>query len=751
LTLSEDVRLVTLVGPAGVGKTRLALEAGNQMAASYPGGVSFVDLTSIHNPALVLTAIAQTLGIGRTQNRSLLERLEDHLGAREVLLILDNVEQVVAAAPQLADLLARCSGVTLLVTSREPLHLQWEHSIQIRPLPVPDPQHLPPLEELYRIPAVALFVQRVRAIDAQFGLSADSAPIIAELCVRLDGLPLAIELAAARMRLLSPQMILDRLDHRFSLLRWHAQDMPARQRTLHSAIGWSYDLLGEGEQRLFRHIGVFVSSFTLEAVEALEAALPSDAVDPLEVLDGISSLVDKSLVVVEPVGENEVRYRLLESVREYALEQLTICDECDRVREAHAAYFLEFAERGAPELGHAGQVDWFSRLERECDNLRAAVQWFGASSQTELQLRLLTATWYFCWTRGYMAEGTRCLKRALTHAHGIDPAVRARALSALAILLLSQGELAQAEPMLEEAQELAHAANDLPSVAQALTGLGLLAQRRRQWKQSARFLDEARACARGVEDAPGMAYALVHLGVTTLFEGNHDRAEQLLGEAEAAYQRLADLRNAHTTRAWLAYLAGSRGDMPRAAELWQPCIEFATHARDIRVLYHCANIAIWLMAERGDPEPMARLVGAQRALLQRTGFTPGTWGQTHSADAAEAIQARLTPEAFDAALTAGRLLTDQQLADLATSMLTSQAHSCGRVESHEHKRGSSLLSEREEEVLRLVAEGLSNKGIAKELIISPSTVNYHLTSVFNKLGVNTRAHAVAAAAQRQLL
>jgi non-specific serine/threonine protein kinase len=317
--------------------------------------------------------------------------------------------------------------------------------------------------------------------------------------------------------------------------------------------------------------------------------------------------------------------------------------------------------------------------------------------------------------------------------------------------LLSQGALEQAELILEEARELSRHVEDRSSVAQAITGLGLLAQRRGQWEQSARLLEEARACARGVEDARGMTHALVHYGISILFQGDEERAEQILGEAEAAYQALADLRNLYTTRAWLAYLAGRRGDMARATEFLQPCFEFGTDMHDTRVVFHCTNVVIWLGAERGDPERMARLIGAQRALLQRTGFTPGTWSRTCSADAAASIQSRLGPEAFEAALIEGRLLTDQQMAALGISVLTGEASLCSPAEVHTQHRSESVLSEREQEVLRLVAEGLPNKGIAHQLIISPSTVNYHLTSDFNKLGVNTRAQAVAAAAQRDLL
>jgi predicted ATPase/transcriptional regulator with XRE-family HTH domain len=385
LLIGGTARLLTLIGPAGVGKTRLALEVGNRFGDAFPDGIWWVDLTPIRDPAEVPSAIAERLGLPDAGPTPLLDRLSVCLQARQTLLILDNFEQVLPAAPVLDTLLGMAPGLTLLVTSRELLHLRAEQTLPVSPFALPDPDHLPPLEELSQIPSVALFLQRAQMINPGFRLTDENAQAVAELCVHLDGLPLAIELAAARTQLLSPQMLLERLEHRLSLFHWEAQDLPVRQHTLRAAIAWSYELLAHDEQILFRRLGIFVGGFTLEAAEAIVADGRDHTVD---VLEGVGSLVDKSLVLSEEDGAGGRRFRLLESVRNYALEQVTSCDEGEVVGHAHARYFLELTERAAPELVVRTQRAWFLRLEQEHGNLRAALRWLWDRGEDELALRL---------------------------------------------------------------------------------------------------------------------------------------------------------------------------------------------------------------------------------------------------------------------------------------------------------------------------------------------------------------------------
>jgi non-specific serine/threonine protein kinase len=550
------------------------------------------------------------------------------------------------------------------------------------------------------------------------------------------------------MNVLPLAVIARRLDQRLQTLQWDAQDLPDRQRSLHAAIGWSYELLGEEEQRLFRHLGVFVRRVSVDAVAAVV-----EKEDEEQTLAGMAALAEKSLVLPAPAEDEdpEPSFGMLETVREYAWEQLDSHGELENARRAHAQYFLELAERAEPQLRQRAQVAWHRRLESEHDNLGAARRWMLDHEEHVQALRLAGALGYFWWTRGYNADGWGALEKALARASQAAPAIRIRGLNALAIHLLSQGQLERAGPILDEALELSRSVDDWSSVAHSLTGLGLVAQRRGAWEESARWLDEARRHAREAEDAAGKAYALVHLGITTLFEGDEAAAEQLLGEAEVAYTGLPDVRNAITTRAWLAYLAGRRGDLSRAAELLQACFEFGTRVHDARIVFHCANITLWLTAQVGDAERTARLLGAQGALLQRTGFAPSTSSQDRSADAASAIRSRLTPDAFEAALTAGRLLSDDHIAALAIEVLTFGPQATDTLQPQVKEGSKSILSARELEVLELVAEGLTSKQIGQQLFLSPRTVNHHLYTVFNKLGVDSRAQAVAVAARAGFL
>jgi non-specific serine/threonine protein kinase len=682
--LNDDVRLVTLIGPAGVGKTRLAVEVAGEVAGQFAQSVCFIDLTLTRDPDLVPAALAHGIGLQDTEGGSLFERLSAYLRDRETLLILDNFERVLPAVSCLVELLGSCPAIKFLVTSREPLDLLWEHTILVPPLALPDLEHLPSLSELSQNPSVALYLQCSQAIDPEFSLTAGNARAVAALCVHLDGLPLALELAAARARLLSPQMILERLTDRFALLRWHARDLPPRQRTLRSAIGWSYDRLSEAEQRLFRHVGVFAGGFTLAAVEALEGRPPNGAADTPNVLDALTWLVDKSLVLAEPDAEDGVRYRLLESLRDFALEQLAAHGEEAAARQTHAACFSELAAQGERELKGAEQDRWFRRLERDHENLRAALRWWADHGEGEHALRLAASLGYFWWTRGYLAEARRHLQEALARAPGAEPSLRAKALNTLAINLLSQGEQEHARAILEETLALARVIQDRGSIAQSLADLGLLAQRRGEWAESTRLLNDARACWHENGDVAGSTYALVHVGITSLFGGDADGAEQSLTQAEAAYRAMGDVRNMLQTRAWLGYIAGARGDLVRASASLRPSIEWSLPGRDPRLLYHCTTLVLWLTPDEAAPEQAARLVGAHEALRDTTGFSRSAWMQSRSTGLVGILRARLTPEAFEAERAAGRSLSFSQMADLALQVLEICVHAADTTERGTH-------------------------------------------------------------------
>ena len=754
LLIGGPARLLTLIGPAGVGKTRLALEAGKRFGDNFPDGIWFVDLTTIRDPAEVPAAVAGSLGLPDTGPTPLLERLSACLQARETLLILDNFEQVLPAAPLLGSLLAIAPGLRLLVTSRELLHLRAEQTLPVPPFALPDPAHLPPVDTLVEVPSVALFLQRAQMINPSFRLSEENARAVAELCVRLDGLPLAIELAAARTQLLSPQMMLERLEQRLALLHWEAQDLPVRQHTLRSAIAWSYELLAGDEQVLFGRLGIFVGSFTLEAAEAIVTDAPNQTVD---VLDGVASLVDKSLVLSEEDGDGGHRFRLLESVRDFALEQVTRCDEGEAVGHAHAHYFLELAKRAAPELVGGTQRTWFLRLEQEHGNLRQALRWLLDHGENEAALRLAGALGYFWEVRGYLREGQQALEEALARAPSADPRLRAKVLNRLGSLLIWQGKAQSSRVAIEDALALGRTLEDGDIIARSLGQLGRRAANfgspEEGMREAIQLLEEALALRQQLGDRRGVANIHAQLAGIALGQRQYERAEHLGREALTAYREVDDDTGATVPLVMLGMAAGEQGDTARAVSLMRQGLEAGGRLQDRRLLLLVSNMVVWwLSGEQGDAERLGVLLGAAEAMGDAIEPMSGGWRKTRTPDAAAALRARLGTERFEAALREGRSLSFAQISALVALVLNEVGADGSHAEEASGKtRRHLLLSKREEDVLRLVAEGLTNKEIAQRLIVTENTVKTHVTSLFNKLGVDSRAQAVAVAANGGLL
>lgn len=432
-----EVRLLTFTGPGGVGKTRLALRVVENLVGEFEDGVYLVSLAPVRDPDLVVPAIGRTLGITEVGEKPLHERLSAHLRDKRTLLLLDNFEHVAPAATVVSGLLTTCPGLAVLATSRERLHLSGEHEYPVPPLSVPDRERLPPPKDLTRYKAVALFVERARAARPDFRLTEENAEAVVEICARLDGLPLAIELAAARVKLLPPQALLTRLQQGSGLLRGGGLDLPARQRTLRSTLQWSHDLLDEHEQRMLRRLSIFAGGCTLHAAEAVSGAT-GDL--PAETLELVASLVDKNLLrQVEGAG-GEPRLFMLETIREYALERLAESGEAEIVRRAHADYYLVLAEEAEPKLMTAEQMTWLDLLEREHNNLRVALRWSLDLAGAETALRLVGALWRFWHVRGHLSEGRRWLEEALA-LDGGEPSLRARVLSGGCEVAHSQGDL----------------------------------------------------------------------------------------------------------------------------------------------------------------------------------------------------------------------------------------------------------------------------------------------------------------------
>jgi predicted ATPase/DNA-binding CsgD family transcriptional regulator/transcriptional regulator with XRE-family HTH domain len=821
--LSDDaVRLLTLTGPAGVGKTRLSVEAATRLAAGadrFPDGVLVVDLTPIRDPALALSAIANALGLLDTSSRPVLERLVEVLEERQQLLVLDNFEQVLPAAASLTELLAACPSLALLVTSRVPLQLRWERVLRVPPLPVPDlAAPLPPLAALGAIPSVALFVQRAQARQSDFLLTEQLAPAVARVVSQLDGLPLALELAAVRTATLPLPVIANRLDDRLRLLQWGAGDLPERQQSLEAAVGWSYDLLSEAEQRLFRPLGVFVGRVALDAIAAVShvvEAVKSQAGDGEaqevqesgRVLPHLLSLAEKSLVlplstqpeesgwlplgqpgqqerdggpaeVEEPNEEDEdpePAFGMLETVREYAQERLAAAGELEAASYAHAHYFLALAERVAPLLHGSSQRSWYLRLEHVHDNLRAALRWLldqDESSEREAGLRLAGALGYFWYVRGYHSEGRRWLEEALARSTqgvagaGGDPAARTRALVALGPLLMVQAEYAHARAVLKEALALAERQQDPAAIAEASTYLGHATVVAGEVEEGMRRLQEAVRRWKALGDPHGIGETLFYRGYAADVMGD---AAAAAAHYTAALGSLADAGNtqhAGFVHSYLGVLESRRGKLSSAVAHIQAVLQTSVALRDRWLLSFAAQATVVLVWSHAQPAAWARLLGAADALGKATGAAIFGWEHLPGAQNVVELRKQLTRDGeHSAAYREGRTLPFATVAALAMRLLEEVTQAPGspkpggqpRQEAEQSISQSgvssarSSLTTREREVLRLVTQGLSSKAIGRQLFISERTVSQHLTAIFNKLGVNTRAQAAVVATQRGLL
>ena len=600
---ATGVRLVTLSGPGGIGKTRLAFEVAEGLLEDFPDGVCLVRLATVTDPALVLPAIATTLGLTADPRRSLLGALGDYLRDRALLLLLDNFEQVLEAGPAVADLLAAAPRVKALVTSRITLRLRGEREFPVPPLTVPDPARLPPLDELARSEAVALFCDRAQQVNPDFALTAENAPAVAALCAELDGLPLAIELAAARARILSPQALLPRLQHRLQLLTGGAGDLPARQQTLRAAVDWSHDLLSPDEQACFRRLAVFSGGWSLEAAEGVLAEA-GPAAEPA-VLDMLDSLVRQSLVRARAEPGGEAHFWMLVTIRDYATERLAASGEEDALRRRHAAFFLALAESRAPRFIGPAEAAWFARLESDQANLRAALAWAGQSAAKDVGLPLAAALGPFWRLRGHFTEGRDWLARMLAAAPARSPA-RAAALAAAGLLAFEQGDNSEARIAWHESLSIAGETGATRWAADALDGLGTLAgvagdpeaellferglDLYRQagdkvglaavryhlgnlrWHQGAmgaarRLYEESLVLAREAGDQRRVALALLSLGTAANDEQDYEAARAWYEEAQSMLQALADRRGMALALNCLASVALYEGDLDATEQM----------------------------------------------------------------------------------------------------------------------------------------------------------------------------------------
>ncbi len=574
LALLGTERLVTLIGAGGVGKTRLALAVAAELVDQQPDGAWLVELAALEGTtsgaaALVPGAMAGVLGLREEPTRPILGTLVEYLKDKRLLLLLDNCEHLVEACAGLVSAALRaCPGVRILATSREGLGVSGEQRYPVPSLTVPDPKHLPPIELVGSYEAVRLFVARAQARRRDFALDVRNGLGIARICARLDGIPLAIELAAARVGSLPVEAIADRLDDRFRLLTGGPRDAPSRQQTLRATIDWSWELLDDQEQRLLLRLSVFAGGWTLEAAEAVCAG---DGIEGWAVLDLLAGLVNKSLVGLNESGE-EARYGLLETVRQYAAERLVASGDIATVRQHHADYYFVFAEHAEPLLFGAEQRAWLDRLEGEHDNLRAALRWTQESGQREQGLRLAGALARFWHVRGYLREGRSWLEGLLAQdedAGRVTPATRAKALSGIGTLAYYQGDYASAVPLFTRSLDLYRDLVDHQGSARTLTNLGLVARNQRDYERATALYEESLALCREQGDRRGVAAALSNLGSVVMHCGNPGRAQALLEESLAIDRELGDKHGIAVTLNNLGNLVDTQGDHDRAKTLYE--------------------------------------------------------------------------------------------------------------------------------------------------------------------------------------
>ena len=870
-----DIRLLTLVGAPGIGKTRLAMQVAADLHGQFADGVTFVTLAPISDPDLVVSTIAQALGVKETTGRPLVDSLNEYLCDKQALLVLDNFEQVVDAAPRVAELLQASAGLKALVTSRAPLHIYGEHEYAAPPLTLPPSRAPLGIEQLAAYDAVRLFVVRAQSVKPDFTLTAANASDVAGICRRLDGVPLAIELAAARIKLFSPAALLHQLAAPLAVLVDGPRDMPARQQGLRAAIAWSYNLLTPDEQRLFALLGVFVGGATVEAAAAVDAGAPVGSAQTGPMIERLAQLADKSLLWRREERDGSPRFLMLEMIREYALDQLAASGDragsgvpaavSASARAAHAAYYLHLADEVVLSAAHTKV--WLDRMEAEHDNLRAALAWFLERGDMEAGARLATLLVSFWLVRGHLSEGRRWLDAVLTGSANLPVAVRARALGGAGLLAQEQYDYPRAQAHMEESLHLMRDLGDRPGIALALSRLARLLRSQgvhgpaeamfdeslalfREngdmenvgWslafygqelllqgdlRRAAALLRESATLFQDMNNTYGQAWSQTQLGHIAHFQGEYARADQMLSESSALFAELGAIRGVafvEMQRGWAAVdlgdsgraenlledslrvfeelgdeggiswsfvhlgrialehgddaeaaallerslqwfqktghregsaqalahlgeLARARGNLDAAAALFLESLAVFHETGDKLGLAVCLERLAGVAAAQGRAERAARLFGAAVDLRAKTGAVHAPGRRAAYARDIAAAQEQLGHARFAAAWTEG------QATDLEQTIAAALAPAGPPAASRPATAGAHPdgLTDREIEILRRLAQGLTYSQIAAALIISPHTVNAHLRTIYGKLGVTSRHAATRHAIERRLI